>query len=225
MTRLGFALALLLGACGAAPGPYGFGNIPGSGTQTLRVDANASAESTVDNATSAANFTTNFDVRISKGGQAVTGATVIIGSANGNVTLTEGGPGEYRGTQAGYSRTYGIKVDAGTDKIDGAQAEGPAFHAFASPTAGQVVKAGMPLEVKWTAGGAEQASIETRNLDQIDIPDNQTYTVAGTYIQVNKDNNDRVRIERSSNVTLAGGAAGSSLTVSVRNQVPFTVTP
>jgi hypothetical protein len=225
MTRLIFA-SLLLAACSGADGPFGAGTQPGSGTQTLTVEAGVSATETVDNATLASNFSTDFSVRVTRTGQPVTGAQVSIASSAGVVTLAEqGDPGSYAGTQAGYLRVYGLTVEAGADKLEGAQLVGPTAHAFTAPTVGFVQKAGLPLDVKWDPAGAQAASIETREMNSIDVADSGAFTVAGSFLagKVGELRDDRIRVRRSDSLDLAGGAAGSSLSISVRNEITFNI--
>ena len=85
---------------------------------------------------------------------------------------------------------------------------------------------GQPLDVKWSPSGADAASLDTRELDNIAVADTGEYTVPGSGLKkpdTGKTAEERVRVVRSSSVALAGAVAGSKLTVSISNEITFVV--
>lgn len=215
--------ALWLAGCGSAATSN-----PGTGSATLLVDANVSAENRVVNAANATDFDTRFSVRLSKGGAALHGATVQIESDLGAVVLVENNQtsGRYEGGQTGYAGTYALSAILGADRVEGAALTGPPVHSFSAPLLGAQAIYGQPLEVKWSPGGADAASLDTRELDSIAVPDTGAYTVPPGGLKKadpGKTAEESVRVVRSSTLALAGGVPGSSLSVSVRNEVTFLV--
>jgi hypothetical protein len=217
------AVLALLGAaaCGSGLG----GTSPGGGSGTLRVEASVSASEAVDNANSSTGFSTGFSVRVYRAGAPLSGARVMVTSPAGMLTLPESSEaGRYRGEQGGYHRTYALAVDLGADRLD-AQLVGPPAHAFTSPVARIVHPAGEPLMVAWSPMGAPAASIETREMDDTATPDDGAYTIPGSFLvgRPGELRDDRIRVRRAEEIALAGGTPGSTLSVSVRNQLTFDI--
>src|SRR4051812_9114374 len=116
-----FALvSLSLVACTSSPLEPGSGDSPGSGTQTLLVNGDASARARITNAQQPSDFDTDFSVRISLAGMAVTTGTVTITSLGATTNLTytpmAGQLGRWEGTAAGYSEVYQLDVVSGADQ-------------------------------------------------------------------------------------------------------------
>jgi uncharacterized protein with FMN-binding domain len=208
-----------LSACGPSTG-----NSPGSGSNTLRVDGNVSASETVNNGSTASEFNTDFAVRVTKGGAAVTGATVIVRSSCGEVSLTDAmGDGNYAGTQASYCQTYSLDVTSGSDRVQGVTVVGPGIHRIDAPTERQNVNPREALAVRWNTAGAATVRLESREYNTTitpdrgagEIPANRLRSAPGTAT------NERVRVIRANSVQPAGAVAGSSFSVSIRNQVEF----
>src|ERR1041385_1154239 len=145
-------LAVPLIACSHDPLDPGQGSDPGTGTGTLFVEGTASAEPHVANAHLAADFSTDFSIRLQLNGQNVTtGATVTVESLNVNVTLTfnPDNGGRWVGTAAGYDESYRLDVVSGTDKIPGVIVDGPTIHTITAPTAGASLDSTTMIDVKW----------------------------------------------------------------------------
>jgi hypothetical protein len=207
---------------GASPAAIVGPTDPGTGTATLTIDANVSADESTNDARVATQFGTDFTVNITKAGAVISAATVTIGSAGGSVTLAETAtPGTYAGTQAGYHQTYTLDVVAGADNVRGVRLVGPAFHTISSPTEGATYPAGQPITVNWAPGGAPEATVETRSMPETTTNDSGTFTVGASFLagEPGRVEDERVRVRRASRTPLAGGAAGSDLSVTVRNQV------
>lgn len=218
-----FALVALTAlGCGSSS----YSSSPGTGTQSLRVDASISASEKVQNAQTADQFSTDISVQVSKAGSPVTGAVVVIGSPSGPLTLVAGGPaGNYRGNLPSYQRSYTLEVTAGADNIRGVQLDGPEFHIITAPTSTTTQRAGEPLTAVWSPGGAAEATVETEKFPETATPDSGTFQIPGSFLtgEVGKLKEDRVRIRRTNRTNLAGGTAGSSLSVRIRNEVQFLI--
>lgn len=205
----------------------GIGTSTGSGSGTLRVDAEVSVTNMIDNATLPSQFRTELSVRVEKAGAEVRGAVVTLGTGPGELVLVEDGQnnGRYKGSENGYGARYSLSVRIGDDYVEGITLDGPDVHSFDAPAIGAQVPAGQPLEVRWSPSGADSARLDTKELDDVSISDTGSYSVPGTALKGDngKPVEDRVRLTRQSTVTITGGTAGSSLEVSLRNELPFLV--
>src|SRR4051812_16609690 len=139
LTLIASTIVLGLGGCSSSELDPGAGDSPGKGTNTLAVDGNVSANPRVTNAQSAADFDTDFSVRVTLNGVQVTTGIVQLTSNAGTVELTfqgTGGDARWRGTQAGYEEVYILDVESGADNVKGVRVDGPDIHTFKAPTAG-----------------------------------------------------------------------------------------
>jgi hypothetical protein len=195
------------------------------------VNATVRAENTVVNANSGAGFNTQFDVRVSKGGVALSGAMVDIEGDAGKVTLTENqqtqqNQARYDGQQAGYSRTYTLGVHLGADFVENVTVSGPDLHSFSAPLLGAQAMSSQPLQVKWAASGATSATLSTDQLDHVAIPDTGSYTVpAGGIVQVDpgKTKDAQLQITRSESIIPKGALGDSNFSVAITNDITFLV--
>jgi len=207
------------------------GSEPGTGTATLSVNGDVVATPLVPNASQPTDFTTSFEIDVSKAGASVTGATVTVTSDAGQVVLTQSdGPlgRRWRGAQNGYYEIYQLTIEAGTDNVRGVQVDGPALHYFTAPLPGATVDATMPLVVSWKRGEpATVISIDTRELDQIAISDTGTYTipVGGLKSKSTETEQEQLTVDRAERITPAGAAVGSDFRVLVRNRIDLVVAP
>lgn len=221
LSSLALSAVLALG-CGSSS----FSSSPGTGTQSLRVDASISASEKIQNAQTADQFSTDISVQVSKAGSPVTNAVVVIGSPSGPLTLVTGGPaGTYRGNLPSYQRSYTLEVTAGADNILGVQLDGPEFHVITAPTSTTNQRAGELLTAVWSPGGAAEATVETEKFPETATQDSGSFQIPGTFLtgEAGKLKEDRVRIRRTNRTNLAGGTAGSSLSVRIRNEVKFLI--
>jgi hypothetical protein len=216
------ATATVLSGCGSTHVSDG-----GSGSGTFSVDANVSATDRITNATDGADFDVDFSVRLTKNGNAVHGATVTIDSGNGQVALVENNQnGHYDGAQSGYAGTYHLSAVLGDDKVEGVILSGPGAHHFATPSVGDQHVYGQPLDIAWSPTGAQSAVLETNEIDHTAITDNGSYTIPASGLKKpdpGKTEDERIRITRSNSVALSGAVAGSTLSVSVRNEVTLLI--
>ncbi|MBW2457132.1 MAG: hypothetical protein JRI68_21630 [Deltaproteobacteria bacterium] len=229
------ALAAGLLGCGSdftnepAGGAAGSGDSAGSGTATLLVSGHVDATESVDNGASSSQFQVELSVEVWRGSEPVDDATVEIVPIGGQpLVLQSAGQGTalYLGAGAGYHETYGIAVTAGSDTLSGAQVDGPDIHVFSRPTPGQVIAPETDLEVRWDRSSpADEATIETDELEETLIADEGSYTIDGAYFEGRDDGleEDRLTIRRTNFVELAGGVPGSLLRVSLRNRVEFQI--
>jgi hypothetical protein len=232
MTKLLALLATLpLAACGGDPLEPGAGDDPGTGSGTLRVDADITAEGLIDNASEASDFATELHVRVEKGGGPVVTGSVVVTSAGGSVELTydaNDNDGRWRGAQAGYHEVYELAVVSGDDYVDGVRLDGPALHRFTAPTAGSTVDATQPLEVTWEAAeAADTASLRTEEIDEISIADEGRHVlpVGSLKSKETEVEQEELRLRRSARLTPAGAVAGSELRVEVSNRIELIVAP
>ncbi len=199
----------------------------GDGSSTLRVTARFSAspnggEEARDE--QAMNVDLEVDVRDAAGDD-VTGATVVVDTEFGAVTLTEGGCSRrYCGRQIGYASVYRLSVVRGPDRLDGVAVSGPSFHSIVEPTLGATASASAPLLVRWApSGDADRVSIETRDFERELAEDLGAFEIPAGNLRSDGDEpeDERVRVRRERQVTLTGGLSGSTIEVAVRNGVSF----
>lgn len=218
-------------ACGGTDLDPGAGNDPGTGTSTLVVDGSASASPRVDNARAAADFETDFSVRVRKDGQPITSGTVRVTSASGVVDLvfdTSDNEARWRGRAPGYDEVYILDVISGEDRVEGVRVDGPDAHHFTAPAPGASVDATQPLVLTWTGEDtAASAVVKTENIDDIAIDDTRTYELPAGSLKRKREEAEQneLRIRRTNRVVPAGAAGGSELTVSVENRITVLAQP
>jgi hypothetical protein len=219
-------LLLVLPAC-AGDG----GDDAGTGSSTLRIDADFEASPEIWNASAAGDFTTELRVTVTKDGVPVTTGEVIVGSAGGDVALiytTTDSGGRWRGVQAGYHASYELHVTSGDDYVHGVRVVGPDVHVFTAPIPDQAIDATVPLTVTWSRDAqADDARIETRELDATSIPDTGSYLLAAGTLRSKPDEaeQEELRVRRASRVAPAGAVAGSSVRVAVENRLELVIAP
>ncbi len=213
-----FAIAALLaGACGDGTGPAVERNKPGTGTNTLRVVADIEAQDVPGG------FVTVFDVELrNTAGDPVSGATVTVKNGTlGTVNLLETGAatGDYRATVNSFpSGDFQLNVIRGTDKVEGVVVGGLAAHKITAPAKNATVPANQPLTVTWDRPTeAAGADLETRDYSANGLPDTGSHIIPGTKNPPRAD--QRIRLWRYNQVSMAGGLAGSRLKLEVRNTV------
>lgn len=211
----------LLAACGsdATDG--------GTGSNTLLVDADVEATPEVSNGSSAADFTTDFHVRLEKNGADVTTGEVVVASDGGEVALVwDDANGEWRGTQAGYLRGYELHVTSGDDYVHGVRLTGPDLHVFTSPDGTAAIDATAPLEVTWSREAeAGSAEIETREMDSVTIADSGRFELPLGTLRSSPDQteDDEIRLTRSARIVPDGAVGGSELRVRIENRIELVV--
>lgn len=222
-------VALFIGGLAACGGDGLEGDDPGTGTGTLRVNADFVATPLVTNARTATDFDTSLEVEVTRAGQPVTVDSIVVSSDAGDVTLTASDTGaRWRGAQAGYYQAYRLTILAGADEVRGVQVDGPALHYFTAPAPGATVDATMPLLVTWESSEeAELATIDTKQLDSIAIVDTGRYTipVGGLKSKETETESEQLRLDRAQRISPAGAVVGSDVRVMVRNEIELVVQP
>ncbi len=227
------ALAISLAACGGGSVlDPGAGNDPGGGTNTLFVEGRVSAGARATNARTAAEFDTEFSIRITLNNLPVTTGTVTITSNTGTFPLVFNPDGDqsgrWVGQMNGYDEVYILDAESGMDNVHDIRVDGPDIHTFKAPLAGATVDTTMPLEVDWSRDDtAAIASIDTERLDRLSIPDSGEYMLAAGTLKAEKDQavTNTIRIERTDLVTPSGAVAGSEFSVRLTNDIEVVAAP
>jgi hypothetical protein len=225
------ATSMLAAACGGSDLDPGAGDDPGTGTSTLTVEGSISAEARLSNARNAADFDTEFSVRIELAGQQVTTGDVTVTSAGGTVALQydpQNNNGRWRGSAPGYDEVYILDVISGADEVTGVRVDGPDPHVFSAPLPGATVDATMPLDVAWSRGDvADSTSIRAGELDAIAIDDRASYSLAPGALKSKKDEaqENEIRLRRTNRTIPAGAVGGSEVSVSIENHITVVAQP
>jgi len=171
----------------------------------------------------AGTFQTDFTVQLADTlGGALSGATVLISGAAGNVPLAEDGstPGTYRASLASYTAgNYQLDITAGAQTVTAAQVLAPDLHAFTSPAAGDTVQASHPIHTTYTRTAAAQHSqIATLNWQgAASTTDNGQATVPTPGNPARND--QQISLTRWNSAAIADAVAGSHFDASIRNSV------
>jgi len=209
-------VVLMLG-CSDSTGPAADRNEPGTGTNTMLVDAEIEGQDV------AGGFVTQFEVALrDQAGNAISGATVrVTNNTLGTVNLLElsAGSGDYEATVNTFAAgDYRLSVVRGADNVQGVVVGGIAAHLISSPTANTTVAANQPMTVTWTRPSeAVAADLETQDFSAQGIPDLATYTIPAGNNPPRTD--QRIRVWRYNEVNIDGGLFGSRLKLSIRNTV------
>lgn len=214
--------AILLGiaACGDGTGPATSRNNPGTGTSTLHVAADIDAN---DDPAAIGGFLTEYAVSVRDGlGNPVSSAIVRLSNPSlGTITLPETGPGsgDYFVTGNGFpAGDFELNVTRGTDNVRDVVLGGPGVHNITAPLANATDTAGTTLNVRWSVPSrAQAAEVETRDFGPVTLPDTGAYNVPGLSNPARPD--QRVRVFRYNEVSMAGGLPGSRLRVKIRKTV------
>jgi hypothetical protein len=195
---------------------------------TLLIDAEAAARPLVPNASKQQDFTTEFRIRIDRGGTPVTTGTVTVESSVGSVDLTYTDANRWAGAQPGYAEVYRINVKSGADFVSDLRVDGPSLHWFTAPTPGATVDTKMPVNVTWARGeSAETAVLNTNMIEQVAVTDTGSFAIPIGGFKSKRDGveQDRIRLDRSQRVTPMGALVGSAMRVTVRNEISVLVAP
>ena len=221
---LRFTVAGLMAALGAMVGcgtnDSGLGQTdPGTGSGTLLVNGDVQYDTATDSAA--------FTVQVKRAGATLDGARVHVTSALGAFDLTGVGGGSYRGAQRGWARAgYALEVtarDAGgnvTDDLSGTLAAALAVQ-ITSPDMSKPIDAralsGGALSLTLAGPAADRADVRTKDFHPATFqPDPLQVSIPATVLQ---DRTQELDITRQSSVALAGGLAGSRLTVEYHDHV------
>ncbi len=216
MRALLCGLAVLFSACGFTS--------PGGGTGTLFVTARLTSDGST--AGSRARVTVRQG---SMTGDIVTNAQVAIrgGALDRTVLPFDDGPNQYRLDGFRWVEGFRLEVIRGNDLLDGA-IDAPGASLITAPISDSTFRKadGQPLIITWKDDrGAlarnTQVRLDKANVDR-SIPEGvMELRVDPADLKV--DAKEKVRLERSNEVNLAGGAAGSVLSASTNHEIEFRV--
>jgi hypothetical protein len=216
---LGSAVAVLA-ACS--------GNDPGYGTQTLYVSARLSTDGSTDG--------TSARVEVRSGsstGAIVSDAEVKLrGPKLDSRTLafsTQGNGGAYVLNNFTWDTNFILEVKRGSDNL-GASIDPPGASVITAPIAGTTFRLadGKPLAVEWKDELGRRAKSVTLRLEK--AKQEETWADSGEPMRFEfatsrlvKDDKERVELDRTNELTLAGGAAGSTMRATSSHRIEFTV--
>jgi len=225
-----FGLAILAAssaACGGSDplGP-GAGNDPGDGTQTLYVEGRIGAEPRLANSDKETDFTTEFSIRIGLADVPVTAGTVTVKSRHASTSLVyqdDGNNlGHWVGTAANYDEVYQLDIIAGDNEVRSVVVDGPDIHTFTAPTAGASLDSTVANAIEWDRGDeADETTFRAEETDRITIPDSGEYSMAPSSMKAERDKTvtNKLELRRANSVVPAGAVAGSSVSVSILNEI------
>lgn len=193
-------------------------NNPGTGSQTLKIDATISAKENFAEAKNIDDFTVDITIKVwDAQDQPVSDASVKVN----NLLIPPKKNGQYSaGSILVYDRVYTITIVRDTDSVEGVTVTGPEIHTLKignpqdTPT---TVKASSPVSVLWSPYGyATSAEIETKNFKET-VADSGNYTIPAGNFESGVD--DYIRVTREKSLNPAGAVAGSIVTVKIRNRL------
>ena len=215
MTRT-LLIALVASSCGFTS--------PGGGTQTLFVTARLSSDGST--AGSSARVTVRQG---SSTGDLVKDAEVAIrgGPLGRTIVPYDDGRDQYRLDSFTWVDGFRLEVIRGRDFLDGSiTAPGPTL--ITDPVSGSTFRRAdnQPLIIRWRDERNQPADTTQLRLDKAKIE--RTLAAGVLVIPVDPselvvNDKERVRIERTSEVALAGGVAGSTLSASTQHEIEFKV--
>ncbi|MBL8914780.1 MAG: hypothetical protein JNM17_29005 [Archangium sp.] len=215
-----FATAVLavftLCACG--------GNNPGSGSGTLFVSARFSTDGSPS--ASAARVTIR---EAGPFGALVKDATVNVSGSKApktNIPYVEMN-NEYRVDQFPWDEIIRLEVTRGQDRVEGSVTS-PGTSQITNPTNDGTVRQANGLTISWRDSNMQPANtVRVRMyrsmIDTTLADDKFEFNVAFDKLVVADDEN--VNLERSNEVALAGGTAGSAMSVTTYHSVRFRIEP
>lgn len=217
MTRaLLLTLAVLASSCGLTS--------PGGGTGTFFVTARLTSDGST--AGSRARVTVR---RGSSTGDLVKDAEVAIrGGALGRTLVPyDDQRDQYRLESFTWVEGFRLEIIRGNELLDGA-IEAPGATLITEPISDSTYRraAGPPLLIRWRDGRNASASSTRLRLDKANIDRSIPAGVSEVRIDPNElsvSDKEKVRLERSNEVNLAGGVAGSVLSASTEHEIEFRV--
>ena len=201
-------IAVLAAAC---DDDTSFSRDSGSGSNTLYVYADIEGK---------AGSSTHMYVEVALNGNDVSGASVVVDSDLGEVTLTETGDGYYEAEQSGFAPGYHLRVESGENNLK-ASLNAPKAHSIKNPEQGATYDTqDGDLEVSWSPTGADEARVETDEVELDFNGDPGAATIPATSFEGDED---EVEVKRTNKMQLAGGTTGSGFEISYEVQHEITV--
>ncbi|HEY0882153.1 MAG TPA: hypothetical protein VGD87_11510, partial [Archangium sp.] len=196
---------------------------PGGGTGTLFVTARltsdgstrgSSARVTVRQGSSNGDIVTNAEVAI-RGGRL--GRTIVPFDADRD---------QYRLDSFDWVEGFRLEVVRGNDLLDGS-IEAPGQTLITSPVGNSTFRRAdnQPLLIQWRDERGSPAAKTALRLDRAKIDRDVAPGIAVERIEVADlvVGDEKVRVSRSNEVSLSGGASGSSLSASTEHEIEFKV--
>jgi hypothetical protein len=155
----------------------------------------------------------DFEVSVERDGQEVTDAEVVIGTDGADVVLQyDGEEHRYRGGDAQWSSYYTIEVTAGDDWLDGGL-EAPDRPTLVEPDPAEAfdphtAEDGVVI-VTWDGDLAMSAQVKTKEFEWSGADEGGVEIPAPMFVEEDQE----IEISRTNEIDLAGGAAGSYLSV------------
>jgi hypothetical protein len=217
MTRtLLVSLAFLSSACGFTS--------PGGGTGTLFVTARLTSDG------STAGSSARVTVRAgSQTGDLVKDAEVALrGGALGRTIVSyDDQRDQYRLDGFSWVQGFRIEIVRGSDRLDGS-IEAPGATLITDPISGSTYRRadGPPLVIRWKDDRNSPASVTQVHLDKAKIDRPIPVGIFELQVQPNEltvSDKEKVRVQRSSEVALSGGAPGSVLSAGTDHEIELTV--
>lgn len=197
---------------------------PGGGTRTLFVTARL----TSDGSTSGSRARVTVRAA-SSSGDIVKDAEVAIrgGKLGRTIVPYDDARAQYQLDGLTWVEGFRLEVLRGTDMLDGS-IEAPGASLIVEPISDSTYRRadGAPLVVRWKD---ERGAIATSTQVRLDKAKIDRSVPPGTLelrfdpSELRVDNKERVRLERSNEVSLAGGAGGSTLSASTEHSIEFRV--
>ncbi len=216
MTR---SMLLTLGVLASSCGP----TTPGGGTGTLFVTARL----TSDGSTSGSNARVTVREGSSNGAVVKNAEVAIRGGALGRTIIGYDDDREqYRLDGFTWVEGFRLEVIRGDDLLDGA-IEAPGATLIVDPISGSTYRrADGPLLIRWRDGRNVVTGSTQLRLEKAKIERSIQQGVADLLIDPNDlvvDDKEQIRLERSNQVSLAGGVAGSTLSAGTEHSIEFRV--
>lgn len=217
MTRtLLVTLAMLASSCGLTS--------PGGGTGTLFVLARLSS----DGSTSGSQARVTVRQGSATGDLVKNAEVAIRGGALGRTIIPyDDGKDQYRLDGFSWVEGFRLEVIRGNDLLDGS-IEAPGATLITDPIGGSTYRRadGPPLLIRWKDSRGALANntnlrVEKAKIDRA-IPTG-VYEVLITPNELVVDDKEKIRVQRSNEVALAGGAPGSLLSAQTEHELEFRV--
>lgn len=197
---------------------------PGGGTGTLFVLARL----TSDGSTSGSHARVSIRAGSATGDLVRDAEVAIRGGALGRTIIPyDDQRDQYRLDSFSWVEGFRIEVIRGNDLLDGS-IDAPGATLITDPVDGSTFRraVGPPLVIRWKDSRGAPASTTSLRLDKAKIDRAIPAGVMEVLIQPNElvvDDKEKVRLQRSNEVSLAGGATGSLLSAQTEHEIEFRV--
>jgi hypothetical protein len=224
--RLGF-LVFLLAGCGA-DGLEPVADDPGTGTQSLKVQAEIAAKPNLFDARTSSDFQTAMTVQLTDAANhAVTTGTVTVTSVTGKVALTYR-DGAWRATAPTYDEIYTLDVTSGLHRLEDVRLVGPDIHVITAPMQNAMIDARQELTLIWERKrAADHTALVVNPEYPAKVPDTGTCQVTPYVLSADQKRvqQNTIRLIRTNTIEPAGAIEGSQLDVQIDNEVDVEAAP